>query len=160
MIGNVDDTGLGPMVVAAEEILFRSHRHVRARSGNVRVPREVIWRITSRRNEIRRLLLEGHSFAAALGVVDSVVKALAERVFARGAFGVVGNVIDVGRKERLKEFVDVGGHVGPPQERLHERRAIIQSHLQFDVGPPRMQTDAVHALHAVHRLVITAPDGL
>ena len=51
------------------------------------------------------------------------------------------------------------GHVGPPEKRLRERRAVVGADFQFQNGFARMQADAVHALHAAHRVVIAAPDG-
>src|SRR5215472_17836122 len=51
-------------------------------------------------------------------------------------------------------------YIGPPKKRLRERRAIVQAHLQLDIRLSRMQAHAVHPLQAIHRIMITAPDGL
>ena len=49
--------------------------------------------------------------------------------------------------------------IGPPEERLRKRRAVVQPHFQFEYSAPWVQADAVHPLHALHRIVIAAPDG-
>ncbi len=50
------------------------------------------------------------------------------------------------------------GDIGPPQKRLHERRAVVGANFEFEISLARMQADAVHAFHAAHRIVVAAPD--
>ena len=72
---------------------------------------------------------------------------------------VIGDVIDIRRKEALIRLMDARGDVGPPKKRLCQRRAIVGAHLEFDVGLAGMQADAVHSLHARHWIMIAAPNG-
>jgi hypothetical protein len=73
---------------------------------------------------------------------------------------MVGHPMHIRREKGLIEFVNVNANVGPPQKRLHKRSAVVEPHLQFDVRISRVQAHAVHSLHPVHRIVVTAPDGL
>ncbi len=93
-------------------------------------------------------------------VVHAVVTPLAERILADRPPGMVGHVTDVGREERLIALVHADGRVGPPQERLHQRRAVVDPHLQLDQRLARMQAHAVHPLHPQQRIMVAEPDGL
>ncbi len=57
-------------------------------------------------------------------------------------------------------FMNVGRDVGPPKECLDERRTVVEPAFQFEACAIRVQADSVHALKAVHRVVIAQPDGL
>ena len=52
MIGDMNHAGLGPVIVAAKEILLGARHHVARRDGNIRVPTEVVWRITTVRHKL------------------------------------------------------------------------------------------------------------
>src|SRR5260221_10591516 len=112
------------------------------------------------RNEIRRKHGSGNSFPPGFGVIHAVIMALTERIFTHRTTRVIGDIPDVRREETLIRFMHARGDVGPPEKRLHERRAVIGADFEFEKTFAGMQTDAMHALHAAHRIVITAPDGL
>src|SRR6266849_681273 len=76
----------------------------------------------------------------------SIVVTVAEGKTTHGPLGMICHKADIRRKERLVELMDVHANVGPPKECLDERSAIVKAHLQFNVSPSRMQTDAMHAL--------------
>ena len=59
-----------------------------------------------RRDEIGRLLGGWHAVAGPRGVIDAVIGAFAKRIATHGPLGVIGHVIDIGRKERLIALVD------------------------------------------------------
>ena len=44
-VGDMDESGLGAVVVTAEKRLPRSHAHIRGRDGNIGVPREIVGRV-------------------------------------------------------------------------------------------------------------------
>ncbi len=112
-----------------------------------------------RRNEIGGPLIGRHALARPAAVVHSVVHARAERILAGRPLGMIGDVVDVGGKERLVRLVDPRRHVRPPEERLHQRRAVVRPHFQLDQSLARMQTDSVHAFHPRHRIVVAKPYG-
>ena len=72
---------------------------------------------------------------------------------------MVGHPTDIGREERLVALVRPHRRVGPPQERLHQGRAVIDPHLQLDQRLARMQAYAVHPLHPYQRVMVAEPDG-
>ena len=128
----MDDAGLGRMVVATEKVLLRAHAHVGGGHGDVGVEGEVVGRVVNRcfaasgrRDELGRSLAGGHAGFGAVAVIDTVVVALAERILAHRAAGVVGHVGDVGREKALVGLMHAGGDVGPPEKCLHERGAVV-----------------------------------
>ena len=53
------------------------------------------------------------------------------------------------------------GDVGPPEKCLHERRAVVGAHLQFDDTPlPGCRQTPCMPFMRRHRVVVAAPDGL
>jgi hypothetical protein len=72
--------------------------------------------------------------------------------------GVKGDTLDIGRKNELVVLVDVYGGIDPPQEKLGQRGAIEQLHLQFEISLARMHAHAQHAFHAIHRFVLAHPE--
>src|SRR5207249_7655582 len=69
-------------------------------------------------------------------------------------------VINIRREKTSIGFVNARGDVGPPKKCLHKGRAVVHANFEFEICTPWMQTDAVHALHPGHRIVVAAPDGL
>src|ERR1039457_5071262 len=72
---------------------------------------------------------------------------------------MIGDIRDIGREKRQVLLVDPGCYICPPQERLSQSRASVDPAFEFDIRFDGMQTDSVHALHAVYGIVIAAPDG-
>ena len=112
-----------------------------------------------RRNELCGHFALRNAFASAFAVIHAVIKSFRQRILAHRAARVVGHVINVRREKALIGLVHARGDVGPPKKRLHERRAVVGAHLEFEIRLARMQADAVHAFHAAHRIVVAAPDG-
>jgi hypothetical protein len=71
---------------------------------------------------------------------------------------VVSHVVEIRREKGLVEFMYVNTDICPPQKRLHKGCAIVQADFPFNVSLARMQAHTVHSLHAVHGIMITAPD--
>ena len=138
-VGDVDDAGPRPVVVAAEEVERAVEGHVGGRHRDVAVPGKV------------RLGLRAGP------VVDAVVRPACDRELAHRSLGVVGHEGDVRREERLVVIVDLHGSVRPPQEGLGHRRPVVEAHPELQHGAPRPQADAVHPLHSPHRLVLGQP---
>ena len=130
-------------------------------SGDVRPE---IWRgklvLGMRRDELMRAFVRRHPFASTFAIVDTIIKCLAEWVPAHCAFGMVSNIMNVRREKALIPFMNARGDIGPPQECLHQRRTVISPHLQFDARISGMQANSVHAFHARHGVMVTAPNGL
>ncbi len=72
---------------------------------------------------------------------------------------MIGDIANIGREEGLILLMHAGSDIGPPQKCLLIRRAVVEAHFQLDHGSIRMQADAVHSLHALHRIVVAAPHG-
>src|SRR6187551_3512269 len=104
-----------------------------------------------------RNLMGRDAGAPSLGVIDAVIMPGAEREGTRRALGVVGDVGGVGREERLVMLVDAGGDVRPPEKSLHVGGAVVDARLELEQGTTGMKTNAVHALHARHRVVLRKP---
>ena len=169
VVGNVNDAGLRGVIVAAKEIFLAAHAHVGGGHGDVGVEGQVVGGVMGQTGNrrlagVRRDELGGHfgggdAFGTAFAVVHTVIMALGQGIFAGGAFGVVGDVIDVRREKALVGFMHAGGHIGPPEEALHTGRAIVGARLEFHETFAGMQANAVHAFHAGHRIVVAAPDS-
>src|SRR5258706_4232115 len=112
------------------------------------------------RHELRCQFALRHPFSAAFAVVYAVVMAPTERIFTHRTPGVIGYTINVRWEKALIGFVNARGDVRPPEKCLHKGRAVVGAHLEFQIGTSRMQADPVHAFHARHWIMITAPDGL
>ncbi len=139
-VGDVDETTAGLEVVSAEEVEMRLANHVAGGHGDVFIPSEVV-------------------VAGAVLVIDAVIRVVGDGERRHRAHGVVGDVADVGREERLVLVVDEGGDVGPPEERLGERGAVVEAGAEFDERGSGAEADAVHAFEAVERVVLAHPDG-
>jgi hypothetical protein len=96
MVGDVDESGLGSVVVAAEEVVAGAQRHVRGRDRDVAVPAEV------------------SAASGALAIAHPVVRAAGDRERRECPPRVVGHVVDVRREEDLVPVVDSDRNVGPP----------------------------------------------
>ena len=170
VVGDMDQAGPFGMVVAAEEILLRAHAHVRGRHRDVGIPGEIVGRILDQslpfslrqamwRHEVAGNLRLGDTMPGAGGVIDPIVVALAERIGAGRALGVVGDIIDIGREEALVLFVDPGGDIRPPQEGLRQGGPVVGADLQLDAGRIGMEADPVHPLHPHQRIMVAQPDS-
>ena len=137
------------MVVAAEEVVRRCRRtctrSARGCCGTSRAGRRRGRRTRGSRDRPRR-------------VVDPVVRPVGGGERGDGALRVVGDHRHVGGEERLVVVVHARGDVGPPEERLGDGGAVEQAHARSMTGAAGTQADAVHALHAVERVVVGAPD--
>ncbi len=71
---------------------------------------------------------------------------------------MVGHVGNVGREKTLVRFIHARGDICPPKESLNEWRSVVGANFKFKKTFARMQADAMHAFHAAHRIVITAPN--
>ena len=72
---------------------------------------------------------------------------------------MVGHVMHIRREEALVRLVHLRRNIRPPEECLDEGGPIVSAHLQLDRRFLRVKADAVHSLHAGHRIVVAAPDG-
>src|SRR6266849_4696759 len=133
---------IGPAV----EVFALAHRHVTGRDRDIRVPTQVVGGVAARRNELQRLLFGRHALSTTFAVIHAVVVTVAEGKTTLGPLGMICHKVDIRRKERLVELMDLHANVGPPKECLDERSAIVKAHLYFNVSLSRMQTDAMHAL--------------
>ncbi len=159
VIGDVDDAGLGLVVVAAEEVVLAADAHVGSGHGDIGVVGEVVWGIVvGGWLELAGLFVCGDPEGCALSIFHAVVGALSERVAAHRAAGVIGHAGDVRGEEALVLLVDTGGDVGPPEKRLGVRGAVMGADLEFDDGLVGVEADAVHAFHTAHGIVVAAPD--
>ena len=95
-----------------------------------------------------------------LAIINAVIKSFAKRILAHRAASMVGNVINIRRKEALISLMHARGDVSPPKKSLDQRRAVIGAGLKFNDCPARMKAYAVHAFHAAHWVVIATPDRL
>ena len=138
------ESGVGAVVVAAEEVVLRLEHHVGGRHGDVRVDVDAVG--------------IGMLGADPRGVVDVVVGAVGAGEGGDGAPGVVGDVVHVGGEERLVLLVRARGDVRPPEEGLHVVGAVVQPRPELDEAAVGGERDAVHPFHAREGVVVAAPD--
>ena len=160
MIRNMNHARFFAVIVASKEILLRSHTHVARGYGNIGIPAQIIGCIVALWNKLRWRLALWHPSPASFAIIYSVVPPLAQWKFAGGSFRVIGHVKNILREKRLVMLIHARRHIRPPEKRLHKLRAVVSPDFKFDVCFTRMQTNAMHSLHAGHRIVIAAPDGL
>ena len=106
-VGNVDETTMRGVVVAAEKVIVGGAYHVRCRHGDVLVPCKTVRAGTFR-------------------VIDAVVDSVGARERGRGTDCVIGDIGDVGGEEAFVLVVDTRGDVRPPVERLRERGTVVE----------------------------------
>jgi hypothetical protein len=70
---------------------------------------------------------------------------------------MVGDEMHIHWEKRLHLLVDLDGGIGPPKERLNKRRPVIETNFQLHIRLAGVEADAMHALHARHRIVVAAP---
>ena len=126
---------LGVVLVAALEVVFRVHGHIRGGHLYVAVVRDV----------------------HAGRVVHLVVGAGGNGETRHRPLAMVEDGIHVGREHRLVFVVHLNGRIGPPQECLRQRRAVAHASLNLKVGAARPQREACHALLVEHSLHLVYP---
>ena len=165
VVGDVEQPGLLEVVVATHEVFLGSHAHVGSGDGDVCIPGKVVGGIVGaraaagRREEVGWILLLRNAHTTPSAVIHTVVVVITEGVAAGRALGVVGNGVNVRWKERAVRLMDVGGNVGPPEEGLDVRSSVVEADFEFYDASVRIQANAVHPLHPVHRFVLTEPNG-
>jgi len=135
MIGHVEQSAFHVLFISAHEVEFRLNGHVGCRHGDILVFRNVH---TGR-------------------VVLFVVSARGDGERRHVTLAMVEHGVHVGREHRVVVVVDHHGRVGPPQERLRERRTVVNLHVDFDVRLARIERKALHPFGAEHAFHFVAP---
>ena len=157
VVRHVNETGLRGVIVAAEEILARTHAHVGGGDGNVRIPRKIVGCAPDGGRIATGPLGGRHPVTRAGTVVDPVVSPRRARERAHRPLGVIGDVGGIGREKRLVVPVDAGRDIRPPQKRLHVGRAVVGADLHLEQRATGVETDPVHPFHAGEGIVFREP---
>ena len=138
MVGHVQQAAAYIFFITAHKVIFGLDGHVRGGHGDILVFGDI------------------HPCRVILLVIDS--RSDGERGYI--TLAVVEHSIDVGREHRVVMVVHHHGGIGPPQEGLRERSAVIDLHLYFDISLARMEREALHPFGAEHPFHFVAPHGL
>ena len=138
VVGHVEQPAPHVLLVSSHEVELRLDGHVRGGYGDVLVFRDV----------------------HAGGIVLLVVHARGDGEGGHVALAMVEHGVHVGREHRVVVVVHHHGGIGPPQEGLGERGAVVDFHVDFDVGLARVEREALHPLGAEHAFHLVAPQGL
>src|SRR5580692_4501758 len=95
MVGYMQNSRVGGVIVAAEEILARVHDHVARGDRNVAIPAQIVRRIAAVRPKVRGLLLYRNAVTRPFAIVNPVVHTETMRELGDGPLGVIGYVANI-----------------------------------------------------------------
>ena len=153
----MDDPRFFAEVVAAEKVLLAAHAHVGRRHRDVSVPGKIVRGIISGRLIVRWRFVFRHSLSATSCVIHAVIMIRTQRESAHRPLRMVRHVTRVLWEKRLVLLMHPGRDIRPPEESLHVIGAVVCAGFQLQHGSSRMQANAVHPLHAGHRVVLAEP---
>ena len=135
--GHVEHTAMRVILIAAFKVVFRVDTHIGCRHLDVLIVGDV------------------HT----CGVVHLVIGACSDRERTDGTLAVVEDGVDVLREDALIIVVDSHGRVGPPQEGLRQRCAIIKVASDFKVSLTGTKRKACGSFLMEHTLIFVDPHG-
>ncbi len=135
MVCNMQKTCLLPVVIPADKVVFGLRRHVGGGDRDISVAGDI----------------------NPLAVIMLVINAGRDREVGYGALAVIVDAVDIGREHGLRAVIDRHCRVGPPEEGLWERRAVVELSADLKIGPVRIHRKRrdllrpVHPIHVIHK---------